>query len=330
MKVLFPFLAVIILAGLAFIGVEGLRLHVLFGVVIPYLAALIFIVGVISRVVRWGCSPVPFRIPTTCGQQKSLPWIKHNKLENPSNTLEVIGRMALELLLFRSLFRNTQTELRDGPHLAHGSEKWLWLGALAFHWSFLTVLIRHLRLFMEPIPSMLSLISSLDGFLQVGAPVVYLTGVVLPAAATFLLFRRISKPQISYISLPADYFPLFLIIGIAVSGILMRYFTKVDVVSIKALTIGMLHFKPVIPTGAGIIFYIHLFLISILLAYFPFSKLMHSGGVFFSPARNMANNNRVQRHINPWDYPVKVHTYEEYEDDFRKKMIKVGIPVEKD
>ena len=94
--------------------------------------------------------------------------------------------------------------------------------------------------------------------------------------------------------------------------------------------LGMFTFKPVLPTDAGSIFYIHIFLVSLLAAYFPFSKLMHMGGVFFSPSRNMANNNRRKRHINPWDYPVKVHTYEEYENEFREKMKKVGIPVDRE
>jgi hypothetical protein len=44
----------------------------------------------------------------------------------------------------------------------------------------------------------------------------------------------------------------------------------------------------------------------------------------------MANDNRVSRHINPWNYPVKVHTYSEYEDEFREKMKEVGLPVEKE
>jgi hypothetical protein len=57
---------------------------------------------------------------------------------------------------------------------------------------------------------------------------------------------------------------------------------------------------------------------------------MHMGGVFMSPTRNMVNNSRMKRHINPWNYPVKVHTYDEYEDDFREKMKGAGIPVEKE
>ena len=76
-------------------------------------------------------------------------------------------------------------------------------------------------------------------------------------------------------------------------------------------------------------FYGHLFLVCVLLAYFPVSKLTHMAGVFLSPTRNMANSNRRVRHINPWDYPVKVHTYAEYEDDLRDKMKVAGIPVEK-
>jgi nitrate reductase gamma subunit len=89
-------------------------------------------------------------------------------------------------------------------------------------------------------------------------------------------------------------------------------------------------FQPVRPEGIGLIFYVHLFLVSILIAYFPFSKLMHFAGVFLSPTRNLKNSSRKERHINPWNYPVKVHTYEEYEDEFREGMKGAGLPVEKE
>jgi nitrate reductase gamma subunit len=171
---------------------------------------------------------------------------------------------------------------------------------------------------------------SLDGFFQVGAPVLYLTDLIFLGAVTFLFLRRVIIPQVRYISLAADYFPLFLIFSIGFTGILMRYFFKTDVVGIKQLTMGLITFSPVVPTGIGIIFYIHLFLISALFAYFPLSKLMHMAGVFLSPTRNLANNNRAVMHVNPWNYPVKVHTYEEYENDYREKMKAAGLPVEKE
>lgn len=331
MGALLSFFVVIVLVLLALAGIKGAGLYVLFGTVIPYAAVATFILGVILRVIKWSRSPVPFHIPTTCGQEKSLPWIKYNKLESPAGTLGVIGRMALEVLLFRSLFRNLKSELRDdGSRLAYGSNKWLWLGGLAFHWSMLIVILRHLRFFTHPVPFLVNIIDSLDGFLQIGAPHLMITGVVLLLALTYLFLRRVFIPQVRYISLPADYLPLFLLMGIATSGILMRYYFKVDIIKVKELTLGLASLNPGIPSGIGVIFYIHLFLISSLFAYFPFSKLMHMAGVFLSPTRNLANNSRMKRHVNPWNYPVKVHTYEEYEDEFREKMKDAGIPVEKE
>jgi nitrate reductase gamma subunit len=110
----------------------------------------------------------------------------------------------------------------------------------------------------------------------------------------------------------------------------MRYFTKTDLVSIKALATGLVSFSPMVDSEVGLIFFVHIFLVSVLLAYFPFSKLMHFAGVFMSPTRNLANNNRARRHINPWNPKVKVHTYEEYEDEFRPLMKAAGLPVDKE
>lgn len=335
MRLLFPLLAVVVLILVALVGATA-GLNFFFGVFIPYAAFAIFVFGVVYRVVKWAKAPVPFRIPTTCGQEKSFPWIKRNKIDNPATTGAVIVRMLLEILLFRSLFRNTKAEIHyepfspDGPKVTYGSAKWLWLAGLAFHWSFLTIAIRHLRFFTEPIPSFVSLLEYLDGFFQIGVPAIYGTDFVILAAVTYLFVRRVIVPQLRYISLPADYFPLFLIFSIVTSGILMRYVTRIDVVGIKELAMGWVTFHPTVPDGIGVMFYVHLMLVSTLFAYIPFSKLMHMGGVFMSPTRNLANNNRAVRHINPWDYPVKVHTYDEYEDEFREHMKEAGLPVDKE
>ncbi len=330
MGLFFSLIVVLVLVGVALAGVEAANLQLVFGVYIPYLAIATFVIGFVLKVLGWAKVPVPFRIPTTAGQMKSFPWIKHDKYDNPNSGGQVIVRMLLEILLFRSLFRNTKAELRDGPRLAYGSDKWLWLAGMAFHWSFLIIVLRHLRFFFAEVPLFVQKIEGMDGFLQVGAPLLYITDVVIVAAATYLFIRRVVIPQMKYISLPADYFPLFLILGIAITGVLMRYFTRIHVVGIKELLMGLVTFKPAIPEGIGSLFYVHLFLVSTLLMYFPFSKLMHMGGVFMSPTRNLANNNRRQHHENPWNYPVKVHTYEEYEEEFRDKMKEVGLPLEKE
>lgn len=330
MKILYPFVAVLGLIVIAAVG-SSIGMEALFGIVFPYLALLIFIGGFINKVVGWAKSPVPFRIPTTCGQANSLPWIKQDMLDCPSTTPGVIGRMVLEIFLFRSLFRNTQADVYDGPKLRYGSSKYLWLFALLFHYSFLVILVRHLRLFADPIPFFVNILEFTDGFLQIGAPHIYQSDLVIIGAIALLFLRRILLTNVRYISLPADYFPLFLIFAIAVTGMLMRYVTRVDVVNIKTLAVGLATFKPVIAGDLGMMFYIHIFLVSTLLVYFPFSKLMHLGGVFMSPTRNLANNSRMVRHINPWNDPnLKPHSYASYEDEYREFMVDAGIPVDKE
>jgi len=293
MNVVTALVAVFVLAVVGYAGGEAQSLRWVFGVALPYAAIATFLAGLAWRVYGWAGAPVPFRITTTCGQQKSLDWIPHSKLESPFTKWEVFARMVLEILLFRSLFRNTKTELRGGPRLIYGEEKWLWLAALAFHWSFLIIFLRHLRFFMEPVPALVVALQNLDGFLQIGAPVLYLSGVIILAALLYLLGRRLLEPQVRYISL----------------------FTE---------------FSPVVPPSIGALFFVHLFLLSTLIAYFPFSKLVHMPGIFLSPTRNLANDNRARRHINPWNYPVKVHTYEEWEEEFHDKIVAAGLPLDKE
>lgn len=338
LKYIVPLLAVIVLFLVSYLGAQFSALQYVFGVIIPYLALITFVLGFAARVIGWSRSAVPFAIPTTASQQKSLPWIRHGQLDCPVTKWQVVVRMALEIFAFRSLFRNTRMRLKEGGRLSYQLEIFLWVGALAFHYAFLVVLIRHLRLFLEPVPFLVQLVENIDSFFRVefiypffkfGVPGVYISGFVLLAAVSYLFLRRLFIAHAKYISIASDYFPLFLIFGIALSGIFMRYITKIDVTAAKELTMGLITFRPTVPEGISAVFFVHIFFVSVLLAYFPFSKLMHLGGIFLSPTRNMTTDTRARRHVNPWNYPVPVHTYEEYEDEFREKMIEAGIPVEK-
>ena len=321
---------VMILAALGFVGGQATSVRTLFGVIVPWSALAVFLLGFIFQVIRWSRSPVPFRIPTTCGQQKSLAWIQASRLENPSSTLGVLGRMVLEIGLFRSLFRNTRSELREGPRLIFGENKFLWLAALLFHWSLLVIFLRHLRFFVEPVPAFVNALSNMDGFFQLGSPGLYVTDVVILGALGYLLWRRLGDSQVRYISLFADYFALFLLLGLILSGLLMRHIVRIDTVAVKQLALGLVAFAPVLPKEVGPVFFVHLSLLGALAITFPFSKLMHMGGVFLSPTRNLANTNRRQRHVNPWNAPVKVHTYEKWEEEFRDKIKAAGLPLERE
>ena len=273
MGALVSLVAVAVLALLAVVAVTSDDLRLVFGVVIPGVAFAIFLLGILARVIRWARAPVPFRIPTTGGQQKSLPWIKNSTFDNPSGMLGVIGRMLLEVLCFRSLFRNTKVEiLTDKEKVNYISTKYLWAAAMAFHWSMLIVIFRHFRFFLEPVPQVVEFVQFVDGFFKIGVPVIYATSVVLIASLAYLLLRRLVDAKVKYISLPTDYFALYLLLGIAISGFLMRHLEKVDIVNVKAAIAGWASFKLVVPEGVGAMYFIHVFLVSALLIYFPFPK----------------------------------------------------------
>ena len=212
MNALYSLLAVLalVLAGIACGQSEAARM--VFFTYVPYAAFAVLLVGFCCRVVRWASAPVPFHIPVTCGQQKSLPWIRPAKFDNPSTGLGVVSRMAAEVLLFRSLFRNNRARLSGGRLIlgesaASGSVLWPFIGRL------LLILLRHLRLFLEPVPAFVNALDRLDSFFQIGAPQLYLSDVILVAALAYLLFRRFRDPALRYLSLFSDYFALFLAAG---------------------------------------------------------------------------------------------------------------------
>jgi len=237
--------------------------------------------------------------------------------------------------LFRSLLHNVKHEWvedeGESPRLIYKASPWLWLGALVFHYSLLVVLLRHTRFFLDPAPAWLNGIEGLDSFFRVGSVAFFISGLALPLAALFLLLRRWWTPPLRYLSLPADYFPLYLLLGIALTGGMMRYSpVHMDIQAVKSFCLGLAHLRPVTPSGLGPLFHVHLTMVCVLFAYLPFSKLAHMAGLPLSPTRNLLGASRMAHHENPWNPPVNVHSYEEYENEYRDKMKAAGIPLEKE
>jgi nitrate reductase gamma subunit len=183
----------------------------------------------------------------------------------------VVVRMAKEVVLFESLFK---------------SNKWTWLFGWVFHAALLLVLLRHLRYFTEPVWFWVDWIQ----------PFGLYAGFVMLAGLAALWVRRFAVERIRYISSPSDHLMLLLLIGIAASGLMTRFVAHTDIVSLKAFVLGLIYFdwQP-IPTDPVLL--IHLGLVLVLMIIFPFSKLLHAPGVFFSPSRNQVDNAREQRYV---------------------------------
>jgi len=192
----------------------------------------------------------------------------------PTTTGGVVLRMLREVTLFESLFK---------------ANLWTWAAGWVFHISLALVLIRHLRYFTEPVWS----------WVAVAQPFGLYAGLSMLLGLSGLWARRLFVERIRYISTPSDHLMLALLLSIAASGLCMKFFSHTDIVGVKSFILGMMRFD-LQPLPADGILYVHLLLVATLLLIFPFSKLLHAPGVFFSPSRNQTDNPREKRHLAAW------------------------------
>ncbi len=229
-----------------------------------YLALAIFLVGFLAKIWQYAFTPAPLRIPQTPA---------------PVHAAGVPVRMFQEVVFFKSLFRGN---------------KLLWVGGYLFHLGLLFVLVEHLRFIIVPTSSVLNTLVTYDLYM----------GYVLLGALTFLLILRVAIDRHLYISLASDYALLLLLMAIASSGLLSRFWDgghiRMNLHQVKAFLGGLVAFNNIGSVPTNKLFLIHFSLVLILLIYFPFSKLMHSGGLFFSPTRNQVDNPREKRWVTPW------------------------------
>jgi nitrate reductase gamma subunit len=292
--------AVILLAGIITASVPWLRTPA--SVAISYVSVGVFVAGISYRFALWAKSSVPFCVPVTCGQQASLPGLRHDRLDNPNTSSGAALRVAMEVLFFRSLLREHRPETRNGV-LVYPSDRRLWLVSIAFHYALLVVMLRHLPLLFEPVPRMLIALGRIDDFSLFGARL-SLSGLLLLVSLCALLFRRLWNARVRFISLFTDHFALLLLFAISASGELLHSSGQKDLEAIKQFAHSLSAFHPAMHAVIPPLFLVHRLLVGALLIYFPFSKLMHIGGIVLNPVYNLANDSRARMHINPWDYPV--------------------------
>jgi nitrate reductase gamma subunit len=192
----------------------------------------------------------------------------------PTTRGGVVLRMLREVFLFESLFKGNL---------------WTWGAGMMFHAGLALVLVRHLRYFTEPV----------WGWVQLMQPFGIYAGFLMAAGLCGLWARRVFVERIRYISTPSDHLMLALLLLIACSGLTMKFISHTDVIGVKNFFQGMMRFD-LQPLPGGAVLTLHLLLVAILMLIFPFSKLLHAPGVFFSPSRNQADNPREQRHISAW------------------------------
>jgi len=183
-------------------------------------------------------------------------------------------RMVREVVFFESLFKGN---------------KWIWIFGWIFHFGLFLVTLRHLRYFIDPVWLPIELVQ----------PFGIYGGMAMVAGLGGLWARRFLVDRVRYITEKSDHLILALLVLIGLSGLMMTFVVHVDVISVKLFFRGLmtLDFSPL---PADPLLLLHLFLVATLMIVFPFSKLLHAPGLFFSPSRNQADNPREKRHIAKW------------------------------
>jgi len=227
-----------------------------------YSATAILLAGLIHKIVQYSRAPSPLKIPVTPA---------------PTTRTGLALRMGRELILFESLFR---------------SSLWTWAFGWMFHVGLFLVFVRHLRYFTEPVWGWVVLLQPLGKY----------GGFVMAVGLAGLWARRLLVDRVRYITKPSDHLMLALLVGLVGSGLLIAYVTYTDIVAVKMFCLGLMRFAlgDLQRLPADSVLYVHLLLVVALVAVFPFSKLLHAPGLFFSPSRNQLDNPRERRHLAPW------------------------------
>jgi len=187
----------------------------------------------------------------------------------PKSRLGVVWRLLRETFFFQSLFR---------------ASRWTWGFSWLMHAALVLLLFKHAFYFFDAVPGWIGVLISIGHYLFFA----FLLGLL------GLFLRRIVIDRVRYISSPSDYLMLLLLAAIAISGYCMHLGEPVNIAAVKQYIGGLLDLKfESFPADLRLI--IHLVLVAVLLFVFPFSKLLHAPGLFFSPTRNQVDDSREKR-----------------------------------
>lgn len=197
------------------------------------------------------------------------PQLRHMPLTPaPFSRRGLALRVLSELFLFKTLFH---------------SSIWTWVFAWLFHVGLMWLLLFHINLFAQPNWIWLSFIASEAKF----ASLITMVGLI------GLLARRIAVPRVRFVSAPSDYLWLLMLLCLVSSGFLMRWTNHNNLESVRHYFSSIVNqLQSEFPSGGLLIG--HLLLAAMLFVVFPFSKLLHAPGFFFSPSIMTRDKKRTQ------------------------------------
>lgn len=218
------------------------------GAVLPYIVVPFFLIAMVYRFRIWLKTPQP------------------GKLTLFPATDSTFKGVLSETLFFPSLFRGDRV---------------LWSFAWLFHATLALVFLGHIRVFTGLIDrTLLSAGMSPQGIDAMSYYAGGAAGILLLATGLLLLFRRLGIARVREISSLPDFLAPLLLIAIIATGDMIRFGTHFDLDQTRTWVSSLLAFSPLVPQNG--MFLLHLTLAQLLIAFIPFSKILHFGGIFFT------------------------------------------------
>lgn len=220
--------------------------------ILPYITVTIFVAGLMYRLGRWAKAR-----------------IVHNIVLTPAPpTLGGAGvNYVAETLLFRSLFKG---------------DKSLWAGAWIMHFAMLNIIGGHIVGFAFLGEQFKYIGTSPELSTQMSELLGTTFGIVIWVCLLYLLYRRVAINEVKLVSNAGDYLHLLLLLCIVTLGDIMRLVPDfgTDYIVAQNYLVQLATFQPVDYAAFNTIFVLHLLFVQLLLIVFPFSKLVHSVGMF--------------------------------------------------
>jgi nitrate reductase gamma subunit len=224
------------------------------GVILPWVAIIVFVVGMVWRIRTWRklASPAMTLFPAP-GDGRATS----------RNTIK-------EAFLFTSLFKG---------------DRLLWSIAWGFHVVLALIFVGHFRVFTNVDRLLTGAGMSEDAIHAMSGGVGGAAGVIILILVALLLVRRMTLQRVREITGVADYLALILIGAIIITGNLMRFGGEhFDLVLTREYFADLATFGNAAQAAAlkNNVFLAHLGLAFLLIMCMPFSKLLHFGGIFFT------------------------------------------------
>lgn len=193
--------------------------------------------------------------------------------EIPHHTVAMVLDMLGEMLFIKKLFIN--------------QNKFWWI-SYSLHLGIYAALAWTVLLFVGAFAGTASIFGTIVYVLVTIAGVI--AGVLMTIGAAGLIIKRLTQPEFKSYTTPQEFFNLFFLLAVAVTGLLTFALNGFTFNYGYAITYSMIHFQSLpdicsgslYPVANPLILYIHILLLGAVMIYIPLCKMSHYVGKYFT------------------------------------------------